>query len=235
MAIRENAVIDMSLNEIVKKYGKMVSALCRRMIMDADEAEDTAQEAWIEIINSLPSFKGDSQISTWIYAITKRVIFKHIKKERLYSTRFLHKVFTEGNELAIPDMHPADKKMWIKDKCDNCLTAIVHCLDSEARLSYLFKEIIGLSYKEIAHILEKSETNVRQMISRSKRKITNFLGKNCILYKQDAACNCRNKRAVQEVDLPEEYNKLRETIHKICFCRQMEIVLPRKNYWEKFL
>jgi RNA polymerase sigma-70 factor (ECF subfamily) len=74
---------------IIKEYGRMVTAISFRMIENRDSAEDAAQEAWIEIIKSLPSFKGESKISTWIYTIATRSILKHSKNEQKHTAEFI--------------------------------------------------------------------------------------------------------------------------------------------------
>ena len=63
-----------ALSDLVARYGKMVSSISRRMIRDEETARDAAQEAWLEVVRNLNSFRGESKVSTWIYAIAIRVI-----------------------------------------------------------------------------------------------------------------------------------------------------------------
>ena len=55
------------LENLVNKYGGMVHSIARRMLHDPEKIKDVAQEVWTEIFDSLPSFRGDSKLSTWIY------------------------------------------------------------------------------------------------------------------------------------------------------------------------
>ncbi len=55
--------------EITKEYRGLVSAISHRMIQNPEMAKDAAQEAWMEILKSLKTFKGESKISTWIYTV----------------------------------------------------------------------------------------------------------------------------------------------------------------------
>ena len=61
----------------VIEYGKTVSILSKRMISNSAIAEEAAQELWVEVVKSLPSFREESKVSTWIYTIVKRVISKY--------------------------------------------------------------------------------------------------------------------------------------------------------------
>jgi RNA polymerase sigma-70 factor (ECF subfamily) len=82
--------------EITKEYRGLVSAVSHRMIQNPEIAKDAAQEAWMEILKNLKTFKGESKISTWIYAIASRVILRQAKNEKVYSTRYLSEYFRNG-------------------------------------------------------------------------------------------------------------------------------------------
>jgi RNA polymerase sigma factor (sigma-70 family) len=223
-----------SPDQLVHDYGSMVSAVCRRMMQDEETARETAQEIWLEVMKSLPSFQGRSKLSTWLYTIAYRIAIRCAKKEKVYSTRFLRNYFRDG-ERDFPDDVDIDKKIWVKEMCDKCLTGILHCLNNEARIAYIFRDIAELPYEDISRILRKESSSVRQLISRSRRKLKRFLESECALYNPHGACACRMKKLVMEMDLPDEYNKLRKMVTRANVFREAEQVMPGKNYWEKFL
>ena len=219
----------------IVKYGKMISILANRMIADRETARDAAQEVWVEVIKSLPSFSGESKLSTWIYAIARRVINKHIMKEKLYPISFLHD-YLEGDDRLLPATEADfDRELWIKEECDRCLTGLFHCLGNEARLIYLFRDVIGLSYQEVARIMDRNEQDVRKIISRSRKKLRNFLNRECRIFNPDSECKCRMNALIDSISLPEEYRRIRGLAKRISIFRQADEVLPAKNYWEKHL
>ena len=55
-----------SVDQLVYEYGSMVFAICRRMMQDEETACEAAQEIWLEVMKSLPSFQGRSKLSTWL-------------------------------------------------------------------------------------------------------------------------------------------------------------------------
>lgn len=226
--------VNTSLDEIVIEYGFMVSALCRRMIQDPILAEDVSQEVWFEIVKSIDSFKRKSKLSTWIYTICYRVINKHYKKEKVYTTKYLSSYFTY-EKLEIPQNLECNHSIWVKEMCDKCLTGILHCLDNESRLMYLFRDVIQLDYEEIAIIFNKKEATIRKILSRSRKKLKNFLEDNCILFNPNGKCNCRMKHLVKDIKLEEEYDKIRYFAEHANFFLQSEKVLPRQNYWKDFV
>ncbi len=226
--------MEISPELLVKEYGQMVSSICRRMFQNTDMAQDAAQQVWLEIIKSLRGFRGEAKISTWIYRIAYRTALDFARNERVYSTRFLRGYFRSG-DLDLPQYEGLDKEIWIKEMCDKCLTGMLHCLDNEARLTYILKDIAQLAYREIAQIQEKDEQTVRQMVSRARRKLRSFLKNECVLFNPNGTCHCRMKKWVEQINLPQEYEKLRAISRSVNVYLESEAILPHKNYWETFL
>jgi RNA polymerase sigma-70 factor (ECF subfamily) len=146
----------------------------------------------MEILKSLKTFKGESKISTWIYAIASRVILKQAKNEKVYPTQYLSEYFRHG-ERESPFEQEADKSRWVKEMCDKCLTGILHCLSNQDRLLYVLYDIAGLSHREISMIVDDRESTVRQRVSRSRKKLQRFLNEECVLFNPDGNCSCRMK------------------------------------------
>ncbi|MFQ6083399.1 MAG: RNA polymerase sigma factor [Candidatus Aminicenantia bacterium] len=226
------------LDKISKEYGYLISSISNRMIQDRELARDVAQEVWYEIIKSYPGFRGDSKISTWIYTIAKRVIMRFAKNERLYTTRFLKKYFHEEGQkdiFKIQYIPEFEKKLWVKEQCDKCLTGVLHCLTNEYRMIYIFREIANLSYKEISKIMKKDEQTLRKIVSRTKSKLNRFLKNECVLYNPEGSCQCKMKKLVKKINLIEEYDKIRKSVEKINFYKASQRVFPEKNYWKNIM
>ena len=215
--------------EITEEYRGLVSAISHRMIQNPEMAKDAAQEAWMEILKSLETFKGESKISTWIYAVASRVILRQAKNERVYSTRYLSEYFRNG-ERESPFEQEVDKRRWVKEMCDKCLTGILHCLSNQDRLLYILYDIAGLSYKELAVIVDDQESTVRKRVSRSRKKLHNFLNEECVLFEPDGNCSCRMKKHVVGIDLPSEYQKLKKTVKNAHFFRESRQILVIKDH-----
>ncbi len=219
--------------QLVEQFGYKISRLAHRMIQNNELAREASQEVWFEIVKGIDSFRGDSDISTWIYTIAKRTILKYAKSERIYNDHEINNHF---------ELEPIDykgleeeKKQWVKDKCDYCLTAFCHCLNSESRLIFLFHDIAELNYSQIGRIMELHEDNVRQIASRAKEKVRNFMDKNCVLYNPAGNCKCRIRKQILSVNLDEAYMKLARAAELIDIYRKFDEELPRKNYWLKFV
>jgi RNA polymerase sigma factor (sigma-70 family) len=227
-------ISDLSLESIAHQYGRMVSSICRRMIGNEETARDAAQQVWVEITKNYPSFRGESKISTWIYTITRRVAADFAVNEKTYSLRFVRDYFN-GADIDPPADIDMDRAIWVRQTCDQCVTAMLHCVDNETRLAHIFRDIAQLDYAEIASILEKDEAAVRQMVSRSRKRINSFLSDRCTIYNPKGDCRCRIKKHVVEVNLAAEYEKIDKMVRRVNFYSKSEMLLPGKNYWENFL
>ncbi len=225
--------VRMSLDDIAEEYGGFVSSLCRRIILDEDMARDAAQHAWAEIVKSWPSFRGESKLTTWMYTIVRRVVMDYAVRERTYSTRHLRDYF-RADEAPVPACgRDMNKDMWVRQMCDRCLTGILHCLDADTRLTYVLKDVAGLSYAEMEAVFEKDGAALRQSVNRSRRKLRAFLSDECYLFNPEGSCKCRMKPYVQEVNLRVEYDKLRKASDMAAFFRRSGEMLPEKNFWKK--
>ena len=229
----ENTAQEISPNKLVEKYGPMVSSLAYRIIPDPFIAEEAAQEVWYEVLKGLDNYRGEAKLSTWIYTIAYRVIKKYGPSTNLYDQEFLSYCF-DGPDVRIPEEIDYDEKVWLKKQCDRCLTAVLQCLTPEKKMAYVMRDGAELSYETIAKVMDKKEATVRKIVSRSRKKIKNFLEGQCTLYNSSGDCNCRIKKQVEEYDIQAEYKKIWEFIGELTFYAQSEKVFPDKNYWEKF-
>lgn len=229
-----DVLLPVSPEQIAEQYGPLVSSIAYRMVANPTIAQDMAQEAWLEILKSLPKFEGRSSLSTWIYTIVSRTVLNHLKKERFYSFQEMEKGYNKKQEKFIAPTN-IEKELWVKESCDKCLTGFLYCLNSEAKLAFLLRELGDLSHKEIAEILGKKVTAVRQIISRSKKKLRAFMEDRCFLFNPRATCTCQVKEHAIQVDLPATVHKIKKCIGKLRFFKAMDQALPGKNYWQKYL
>jgi RNA polymerase sigma-70 factor (ECF subfamily) len=189
-----------------------VARLCRRMIRDREAAQDAAQEVWFQLMKSLPSFSGRSSIGTWVWTVARRTIWCHIRREKVYSIRFME-----------------DRRAWIQLECDECLTAILHCVHNQDRFIYLMRTLAHLGFAQIGEVLGLQEAAARQSYNRARRKIGNFLSSQCLLYNPDGNCRCRMKAPIKKNYKASEYRKVRELSRRIMFMEAAETFNPPKE------
>jgi RNA polymerase sigma factor (sigma-70 family) len=221
------------LRTIAETHGLLVSRLARRMILDRAVAEEAAQEVWCEIARSLPAFRGEAQLSTWIYTVARRTLLRCARKERVLREREVVE-FMERGPIAYAGPE-AEKLLWVKEQCDRCLTAFCHCLSGEARLILLFREVAELPFPQIAEVMEISDENARQVHARSWKKVRRFMERDCFLFNPQGRCRCRIQHHLREIDTRHVWSGLREAMELVDFYREFDRELPRRSYWEEIV
>lgn len=223
----------MAPEQLVKEYGTYVNKLVFRMVRDRSLAEDISQEIWLEILKSIGAFNGNSRLSTWIYTIASRVVMNRSQKEKRLTHDEFDEFFSVPLEYQIsPDV---EREMWVRDKCDRCVTSFLRCLKHDERLALLLHDFLELDYVTVAEITGKNEATLRKQVSRSRAKLHSCITSVCPLVGDKGSCRCHIKDEVHKVHLDESFAKFRAAYEKANEFTLLEMTFPTKNYWEKFI
>ena len=162
-----------AFNELVKLYQNRVINTCYRFLLDKEDAEDVSQEVFIEVFQSIRSFRGDSKLSTWIYriAVTKSLdeIKKRNRKKRISSIGKKLHLDTVASWLAGGSM--PDKALQEKEKMQEILQALNALPDSQ-RIAFTLSKIEGYNNAEIAEIMNTTTIAVESLVYRAKIKVS---------------------------------------------------------------
>ena len=165
-----------AFNELVAQYKHRVLNTCYRFLLEKQDAEDVSQEVFIEIYQSIATFRGDAQISTWIFriAVTKSLdeIKKRNRKKRLSSLgKMLHlediSKWVSGGTMPDADLETADALTTIQKALNQ--------LPENQRIAFTVSKIACFTNTEIADIMKTSTQAVESLISRAKKKVTTHL------------------------------------------------------------
>lgn len=147
----------------VNEYKKKVVSLCYSYCKDSHEAEDLSQEAFIAFYKGMKNFRNESKISTFLYRITVNKCLSFKKKNAFTSLLGGFFINNKKENMCFED----------KDSIRNC----INTLSNELKTPLILYYHIGLSYKEIAIILEVSERAVEGKLYRAKQKLKTLLEK----------------------------------------------------------
>lgn len=174
----------------------MVFNLSLNILHDEKAAEDATQEVFLKAIAALPSFRGESALSTWVYRIAHNLLVDRtragfrddISFELFERDVTFFKPFE--NEIGLTE---AEMALYVDDIKVGCTKAMLQCLDAEDRFAYILGKLFGLPGRECAEIAGVTEEAFRQRLSRAARKIRNFMTGNCGLVNEGATCHCRTR------------------------------------------
>lgn len=159
---------------LVTKYQRKLGRLLSRFIRDPAEVEDVVQEAFIKAYRALPSFRGDSAFYTWLYRIGINTAKNYLVaqgRRAPTSTGFDSEeaeTFEDGDQLR--DINTPESLLHSK-QIGETVNAAMESLPEELRTAIVLREIEGLSYEEIAKIMDCPIGTVRSRIFRAREAV----------------------------------------------------------------
>jgi len=159
---------------LVAKYQRKLGRLLSRFIRDAAEVEDVTQEAFIKAYRALPSFRGDSAFYTWLYRIGINTAKNYLVAmgRRAPTTTEIDTAEAEGFEDGeqLRDLNTPENEMMSRQVADTVNQTLAE-LPEELRTAITLREIEGLSYEDIATIMNCPIGTVRSRIFRAREAI----------------------------------------------------------------
>jgi RNA polymerase sigma-70 factor (ECF subfamily) len=159
---------------LVSKYQRKLARLLSRFIRDAAEVEDVTQEAFIKAYRALPSFRGDSAFYTWLYRIGINTAKNYLVAmgRRAPTTTQMDSEEAEGFESGdqLRDLNTPENELATRQIADTVNQTLAE-LPEELRTAITLREIEGLSYEDIANIMNCPIGTVRSRIFRAREAI----------------------------------------------------------------
>jgi RNA polymerase sigma-70 factor (ECF subfamily) len=163
---------------LVQKYQRKLARLLSRFIRDPAEVEDVAQEAFVKAYRALPSFRGDSAFYTWLYRIginTAKNYLVALGRRAPTSTEVDAEEaegLDEGEQLR--DINTPES-ILLSNEIARTVNATIEKLPEELRKAIQMRELEGLSYEEIAEVMNCPIGTVRSRIFRAREAIAGEL------------------------------------------------------------
>ncbi len=168
---------DAAFKEVVETWQDMVYNTAIGIVQNAEDAEDVAQEVFVQVFHSIHSFKGESKFSTWLYRITITKALDHERKKKRKKRSGLIKTLMgyEDEEInIIPDFHHPGISLDNKERAATLFKAVSK-LPENQRIAFTLNKVEGLSYAEISEIMETSVSSVESLLHRSKTNLRKML------------------------------------------------------------
>lgn len=185
------------ITEIYKTYSPKIVLYLSRFV-GKDDAEDLMQEVFIKVFNSLESFKGNSQISTWIYKIATNTAIDKLKNSKYRKEKNKTTTLDYVEPLKVKDQTKSSESDieygFLKQEMNQCIADYINKLPDNYRAIFLLKEYDDLSIEEIAEITEMSRDNVKIRLHRARKKLHDLLLANCSFYYDQYSKLCCDKK-----------------------------------------
>ncbi|WP_284615566.1 RNA polymerase sigma factor RpoE [Aquabacterium humicola] len=167
---------------LVVKYQRRIERLIARMVRDVDLVQDIAQETFIRAYRALPQFRGESAFYTWLYRIavnTAKKALVDLKRDPLVVESALASVSDDDDETSRVERELTDgatpEAVLASKEIAETVNAAIAALSEDLRQAITLREIEGLSYEEIAEMMNCPIGTVRSRIFRAREAIAQRL------------------------------------------------------------
>jgi len=164
--------------ELVASHERMVFQLAVHLLGDRDEALDLSQEVFLRVFRTLPSFRGQSALKTWIYRIAinqARNRQRWWRRRRRSDQVQLEQHVLDYGELKQPGDADAPDRALVRKQMAARLWAALDALPFDQRTVIVLREIDGLSYEEIAESLSVAVGTVKSRLTRARQTLRHQL------------------------------------------------------------
>lgn len=174
LVVRAQGGEQAAFDQLVGKYQRKLARLLSRFIRDPAEVEDVSQEAFIKAYRALPSFRGESAFYTWLYRIginTAKNYLVSQGRRAPTSTQFDSEEaenFEDASQLR--DINTPESLLLSK-QIGETVNGAIDALPEELRTAIVLREIEGMSYEEIANMMDCPIGTVRSRIFRAREGV----------------------------------------------------------------
>lgn len=189
-----------ALERLLVAHQPWIFNIAMRMLWTRADAEDATQDILIKVLKGLPGYRAECGFRTWLY----RVAVNHILDLRQRDWRIAapRRSFAERTRMLadVPDVDwpdprtvPVPFEILVEEAKIGCTTGVLLCLDGRQRLVFILGEILGATDEIGAPIVGVTPANFRQILSRARRDLYQYLNGSCSLVNPSCECTCARK------------------------------------------
>jgi RNA polymerase sigma factor (sigma-70 family) len=187
-----------ALEKLILSHQAWIYNIALRMVAFPEDAEEVTQEVLIKAITRLSTFECKSKFRTWLYRITTNHVINmkrrggetHMLSFPTYAAAIND---TPDLDLPGPKSVPIELPLLVEEVKIACTTGMLLCLDRRQRLAFTLGAIFGASDKVGSEIMDITADNFRQILSRARRDLYQFMSNQCGLVNPSNPCRCYKK------------------------------------------
>ena len=160
-----------AFEELVRRYRNDVFRLAFHYVHNREEAWDISQEVFIKVHHALSGFRGESNVKTWMLRIAANQCKDFLKKRRLHTVSF--EDVTPGADFASQTQNPSE--VLVSQELGRAIDAALEQMPHKHRTAFILREYEGLSYEEMAHVMECNLGTVMSRLHHARKKMQQSL------------------------------------------------------------
>lgn len=170
-----------AFKRLVETHQKLVVNTCFGMVHNREDAEDIAQDVFIEVYRNIQNFRADSKLSTWLYRIAINRSLNHIRdnKKNKWFYSFEDEVAAKSKQLLQVQTSISDQPEYELENKQRAiiLHEAINSLPKNQKVAFTLSKYEELSYQEISEVMELSVSSVESLLFRAKKGLQKKLYK----------------------------------------------------------
>jgi RNA polymerase sigma-70 factor (ECF subfamily) len=199
----ENAILRNALDgdinafqSLFVEFQQQLKTYLYRLLANRNDAEDLTHDTFIKAFDKLNTFKGESSLKTWVFAIATNLAYTYLQRQK----RWVPNVSEQAKQLVLNNKHLADSIVQvhttstqaiydIKEHIDTCFTCISKTLPIENQIAVMLKDVYDFSVADICLILDKTEGVVKYLLQDGRKTMTAIFDNRCALVNKNGICH----------------------------------------------
>jgi RNA polymerase sigma-70 factor (ECF subfamily) len=159
--------------QLVEEYQDKIFNTCISFVKSAEDADDLTQEVFIEIFKSIHKFREDSRLSTWIYRIAVNKSLEHLRRMKRKKRTGILTWFNKGNQELIQEAADFNDPgvLLENEEQSRILFRAIEKLPESQKVAFTLHKLEGLSYEQIAEVMQKTLSSVESLMHRAKTNL----------------------------------------------------------------
>ena len=198
---QETQLVERAVNGDEAAFGELVEPLRKplfsyiyRMVTLRQDAEDLLQDVLVRVLQSLPSFRGESRFKTWLFGIATHACMDHLRSKKRWraEAQLYGQYETEADENQVETLgallHSPDFVFETREHIAFCFSCISRTLEPDEQAAIMLREVLGFSNQEAAKMVEVSEPVFRHRLSAARSRMTGSYEGLCQLINKTGVC-----------------------------------------------
>jgi RNA polymerase sigma factor (sigma-70 family) len=161
-----------AFKELVEAYRNRIYHTVLNIVQDEDEADDTVQDVFIKVYESVNDFRGDSSLSTWIYRIAVRKALDTVRRRKTRNglAKWLPWWMPVENKISGVNFYHPGVALEHKEKASVLFKAISNLPDKQ-KIAFTLIKVEKMTYQEAEEIMQQSVKAIESLVSRAKQNL----------------------------------------------------------------
>lgn len=170
-----------AFRKLVDTYQKLVVNTCYGMLHNREDAEDIAQDVFVEVYRNVDRFRADAKLSTWLYRIAVNRSLNHIRdnKKHKWFQSFENEVEAKNRQIMQVETSHTDQPEYELENKQRALILheAINSLPENQKVAFTLSKYEELSYQEISEVMDMSVSSVESLLFRAKKNLQKKLHK----------------------------------------------------------